>query len=583
MKELYSINNIINKYNETFNPDWIEKLDWDNEGASKESYTHGKSKIGNFISYVFIEISKSVLKGEFLRCSNNKLKDLCDICQEDVSIDDSNKLKQDLKSRFRQLNNELYDISTLYRWNIQIIDDKIQLSECNYMFNAVSRHSTELSIELFQILFIIIKVCFREYELSYDEKYIHFLILQKAGLTKYEQKATDEDIKKVIKVVLFKIDFILRKLSHLSPNNTIEYFLDFKKQAINADNNINTDLELYSYFQYFIAPNTIPKIVVSEWQLKCSRREARMWQLVLLMRYYTKVNKSKSQVKNLLTRFIDFYNRLMQRNWHRFDEYALKTVKNYMYNSQFSMIVDDSTSTYQDMVEKLDEIIDIQNETQIHNFHPYQKAISYLLAHIRNCIKEEDEISLIKNKETYLLKIIDKLEESYKWCKKNQFYPFQLMRNDCIIRIKEFNILLFSPSSFSRPIRYEQLSDIVAALKLDVNALHNEIRLYEEHNKTIIIKEELEKSKRTQAEILGIFAAVLTFFIGCLTVFTNVDKETSIIDKIEHISYMGMILLLFISTGYFFVTHDLKNWRTLFFAIMTVLYIGILVKVFFIS
>ena len=580
MKELYSINRIINKYNKIFNLGWIEEFSWDNEDSSKDSYTKGKSKIEDFISFVFIEISQSVLKGEFLCRSNNKLKDLCDICQDDISIDDSNKLKQNLKSRFRQLNNELYDISTLYRWNIQIIDDKIQLSECNYMVNAVSRHSTELSIELFQILHIIITVCFEEYELSYNEEYIQFLILQKARLTEYEQKTTNEDIKNVIKVILFKIDFILKKLSHLSPTKTIDYLLDFKKQTINA-NSTSIEIEIYSYFQYFIDPNTIPNNIIADWQSKYSRKEARMWQLVLLMRYYTKVTKSKTQVKNLLTRFIDFHNRLIQKNWYRFDEYALKTVKNYMYNSQFSMIVDDSTSTYQEVVEKLDEIINIQNETQIRNFHPYQKAVSYLLAHIRNCIKEEDEISLIKRKETYMLKIIDKLEESYKWCKKNQSYPFQLMRNDCVIPIKELNILLFSPSSFSRPIRYEQLSDTVAALKLNVSAICNEIRLYEEHSKIIAIKEDVEKTKRAQIEILGIFTAIITFFIGCITIFTNVEGSISITEKIEHISYLGVIILLFISTGYFFVTNNLKHWKSWFFGAMTLIYIVILVKVFF--
>ena len=583
MKDLYSINNIINKYSETFNPGWIEVLNWDDEDNSKKSYTQGKSKIDDFISYVFIEISQSVLKGEFLCCSNNKLADLCDICQDDILIDDSNKLKQDLKTRFRQFNNELYDISAIYRSNIQIIDDKIQLSECNYMVNAVSRHSTELSIELFQILFVIIKICFGEYELSYDEKYIQSLILQKAGLTEYKQKITNEEIKNIIKVVLFKIDFILKKLSHLSHNNTIEYFLDFKRQTINADNSINTELELDSYFRYFIDPNTIPKDTISIWQSKHSRREAKIWQLVLLMRYYVKVTKSKTQVKNLLTGFVHFHRRLTTIELYRFDEYALKTVKNYMYNSQFSMIVDDSTSTYQEVVEKLNEIIDIQNETQIHNFHPYQKAASYLLAHIRNCIKENDDISMIKNKESYMLKIIDKLEEAYKWCEKKQFYPFQLMRKDCTNLIKEVNILLFSPSSFSRPIRYEQLSDTIAALKQDANAIRNEIRSYEEHSKIIAIKNEVEKAKKSQIETLGIFTAIITFFIGCVTIFTNVENKISITEKMEHISYLGSIILLFVSTGYFFVTDNIKQWKTWFFGAMILIYIAIMVKLFWLQ
>ena len=583
MKKLYSINNIINKYNETFNPGWIEGLNWGDEDTSRESYTQGKSKLDDFISYVFIEISQSVLKGEFLRCSNNKLADLCDICQDDVLINDSNKLKQDLKTRFRQFNNELYDISALYRSNIQIIEDKIRLSECNYMVNAVSRHSTEFSIELFQILFVIIKICFGEYELSYDEKYIQFLILRKARLIEYEQKVTNGEIKNIIKVVLFKSDFILKKLSHLSPNKTIEYFLDFKRQTINANNSINIELEQYSYFQYFIDPNTIPKGTIAIWQSKHSRKEAKIWQLVLLMRYYVKVTKSKTQVKNLLTGFVHFYDRLIQKELYRFDEYALKTIKNYMYNSQFSMIVDDSTSTYQEVVERLEEIIEIQNETQIHNFHPYQKAVSYLLAHIRNCIKENDDIALIKNKESYMLKIIDRLEEAYKWCEKNQFYPFQLMRKDCVNLIKEVNILLFSPSSFSRPIRYEYLSDAVAALKIDANAICNEIRLYEEHSKIIAIKNEVEKAKKSQIEILGIFTAIITFFIGCVTIFTNAENNISITEKMEHISYLGSIILIFVSTGYFFVTDNIRQWKSLFFGVMTLIYIGILFKVIFIS
>ena len=182
-----------------------------------------------------------------------------------------------------------------------------------------------------------------------------------------------------------------------------------------------------------------------------------------------------------------------------------------------------------------------------------------------------------------MLKIIDKLDAAYKWCEKNQFYPFQLMRKDCANLIKEVNILLLSPSSFSRPIRYEQLSDTIAALKLDANAIRNEIRLYEEHSKIIAIKNEVEKAKKSQIEILGIFTAIITFFIGCVTIFTNVENNISITEKMEHISYLGSIILLFVSIGYFFVTDNIRQWKTVFFGAMTLIYIVILVKVLLIS
>ena len=143
-------------------------------------------------------------------------------------------------------------------------------------------------------------------------------------------------------------------------------------------------------------------------------------------------------------------------------------------------------------------------------------------------------------------------------------------------------MMLFSPSSFSRPIKYDQLLETITSLKMDVSTLRNEIRLYEEHQKIVDIKNALEKSKRTYAELLGIFATIITFFIGCLTIFTNAETQISFTEKIEHISYLGVILLLFISAGYFFVTENQTQWKTWFFGTTTIVYIAILVKVFFI-
>lgn len=561
-----------------------KKLKWDCEASSKKSYTQGKIKIDNFISRVFIAISKSVLKGEFLHCSNNKLKDLCEISQDDILADDPNKLKHDLQHRFRQFNNELSDIANIYRLHIQTIEDKIQLSECNYIVNAVSRHSPDFSIVQFQALYVIIRVCFQEYELSYSNDYIQLLILQKDELTEIEKKQENKDIKDIIRLVLFKIDFLLRKLSHLSHNHIITYFLNFKQQSIQATNPSDTEYELDSYFQYFLTPSTISQNKVSEWQEACTHKNAKVWHLVLLMRYYTKVTKSKMQIKNLLSHYNVLHTELLQEEMCRFDKYALKTVKNYMYNSQFSFITKDKNSTYQEVVGTLDEIIDLQYETQIHNFHPYKKAVVYFVSHIRCCIQKEEPLASIREKESYLSKtIIPKLDEAFKWCRQNQFYPFQLTQNDCNVPIKELSMILFSPSSFSRPIQYERLSEIIASLRMDVKALESEIQLYEEHRKIIAIKEEFEKSKRTQVEILGVFAALLTFFIGCLTIFTNATKDVSILEKIKHISYLGIILLLFISAGYFFVTEKPRGWKAKIFGGMIIAYTLILVKIFFIQ
>ena len=584
MRESYTIIKIVKEYNERFKGNWIESLCWKDDTSSQKSYTQGCTTIDEFITFIFVNIGESVLQGEFLRYKYNNLRDFCESYRDDILPDLHNEFKRKLQLNFQQLNDELYDVLNIYRLYIQSFENKLLQSGKNNIVNAISRHSPDFSIERFQALYTIIKACFQEYELSYNEKYIQSLILRKDDLSKFGEKHDNLEIKNIVKIVLFKIDFLLKKLSHLSPNNTIEYFLDFKQQSIQVTTPSNIEHELDSYFQYFLKPDTIPHDRVSEWQLLCQRKEARIWQLVLLMRHYTQVTKSKNQINNLLSHYQELHNKLLQKEWCLFDKYALRTIKNYMYNSRFSFITKDKNSTYQEVVDSLNKIIDLQSETQIHNFHPYKKAVIYFVSHIRTCIQKEENLSSIKEKEVYLSKtIMPKLEDSFKWCQQNQFYPFQLMRNDCKVRIKELSMMLFSPSSFSRPIRYEQLSEAIMSLKMDVISLGNEIRLYEEHKKTLAIKEELEKSKRTQVEILGIFAALLTFFIGCLTIFTNANKNVSIIETIKHISYLGIILLLFISTGYFFVTDKPKKWKAIFFGSMILLYTSILVKVFFIS
>ena len=51
-----------------------------------------------------------------------------------------------------------------------------------------------------------------------------------------------------------------------------------------------------------------------------------------------------------------------------FDKYALKTIKNYMYNCKLSLLINEKNCTYEAVIQLLDEITNVQTETSIQKF-----------------------------------------------------------------------------------------------------------------------------------------------------------------------------------------------------------------------
>lgn len=580
-KSSVELKKIIEIYTTTFPNNWIKSLNWSNETVSKNSYTSGIAKIHSFEEDVFICLSRALLKGEFLLKTYEQIEDICNICQDEDCIDGDNNLSNKLHLKFAQLNNDLYEVVRVYRFKVENINDKFKLLQHNYIVNAISQSTQRFTYDLFNIFMIITNICIQEYELSYNEEHIKDFILYKDLLAKTEKRYTSQNIKNVISSVCLKIDFLLHKLSHLSYNNTIEYYLDFNKQSIDANANISENEELLNRFNYFMSPDKIPQECISVWQDKCYKKIARMWQMVLLMRYYTKVTKSRIQIENLIKQYDSFYIKMIPKTERVFDKYALRTVKNYMYNCRFSFYIK-SNINYRNFNIELNNIIDIQDRTNIYNFYPYKKAASYMLNDIRTSINNGEGLKYIKEKKEFLDKILKNLIFTYKWCKNNQFYPFQLMYNECISSINKYKMVIFSPSSFTRPIKYDDLSDQIEKYKSDVNSIKNEIQIYEERLKIIELKNNIDKNRKTYIEIFSIFVTVTTFLVGCITIFTNVETpKVSLYDKIEHITLLGVLLLMFISSAYFLIL-DKKEYcnspKFWFFSLTTVFYLLVLFK-----
>lgn len=143
-------------------------------------------------------------------------------------------------------------------------------------------------------------------------------------------------------------------------------------------------------------------------------------------------------------------------------------------------------------------------------------------------------------------------------------------------------MMVFTPSSFCRPIDYLKLDEIIERFRTDSMTLDSEILLYKEELEILELKNSIEKNKKSYIEILGIFTGLVTFLIGCITIFTNVENpKVSLFEKIEHISLLGIIVLLLINGGYFLTSEvKCKSFKFWFFLITSILYIFVLVKTY---
>lgn len=575
------IDKILSEYRKTFPQDWINKSDWTvNSGST--SYTEGKRLIDGFTEEFFVAFSKSILSGDYILKSTENIEELISFCEEEMIYDPNNPLKKDLQRSFVGFNKNIIDFSNQYLLNIRGLEEKLSISNNDFIVDVISIKSNNYANQLFHALEIVMNICFGEYAFAYNEDTIKSLIFEKDTINKIIAGQNNAEISSILKLMCDKIDYLLLKYSYYSDNKSIKYRLDFVPQTVKLEGKDSRFTSCQRY-GYFLEPNSIPNSDIREWQAKCYKKNARIWEMALLMRYYTKTAKNEKQIENLTKQFDDFAAKLRKKlDLRVFDSYALNTITNYMHNCRLSFLISNKQMKFDNLVKELEEIESIQSTTGVKNYHPFKKAIEYLSDYIRKEMSEKQDISLILEHKQYYNKVLEKLQDAYKWCSKNQFYPFQLWYNECLDVINDMGIVVFTPSSFCRPIKYYELDEQIERLKLDSLTLDSELQLYKEEQEILELKQSIDKNKKSYIEILGVFTGLVTFLIGCITIFTNVENpKVSLFEKIEHISLLGIIVLLLINGGYFLTSEvKCKSFKFWFFLITSILYIFVLVKTY---
>nr|DAS79848.1 MAG TPA: hypothetical protein [Caudoviricetes sp.] len=576
-------------YLDYFPVDWIDKLSWIDSKESISSFRSGFSNINNFVNLIFVLLSKSALSGEYIHNENMSriAKELKELTAHEYASPTSsvqNELKDKLYKEYETIDKEIRICLTHYNSLWSLVSDKIDNSDHDYIFNVFSVTGNLIDNRLLTgFVRFIIPLCKMDHMLSFAKNSISDLILLREDLKKELQKYNSGDVGLVYKALFDKCSFLLKKMLHVSGKS--EYCFNFKSYSIkDEDIEIDTLSNLYKRFIFLHGQND-EGIDVCEWQNKCLVKKIRISEIVMLMKYYQKDGGTLNQINNLLVYFNKLYDRLYKKVLYKdFDRHALNTTKNYLYNCRLSYKIQQSQYKFEEFVSDMKEIDNLQIETGIRNFYPYRKAVSFLINDISN---DFDSNTFYRGEgiidKIYLLEgYIERLEKSIVWCKNQNFYPFQLMFNECSVLYKELSIRLFIPSSFTRPIEYKILSDEIMEYKSKIVFFRNKLELLKEKDDIERIKQEIAKSERKYIEILGVFTAVITFLFGTIDFFSTAKKSADIIYPSLAI---GLILLLFSSSIYFLtiprldkLSDYLYHPRFWFFGITSLVYLIILFK-----
>lgn len=444
----------------------------------------------------------------------------------------------------------------------------------NYRFRVYSQIEKPNSINKISYLSnLVVEICKFDFYFKYEDESFNRLILLRDLVNKLSKKETSKDIKDVLNICLEKIDFLIKKL--LLYSGTFVFSIDFTDYHL-AYKDIDLKNFAYLWDQYELfscidrnitSVSNNPLIV--DYQIKSKAGSIKFSELVLLMRVYCNdVNSSEAQIKNVFEEFDSKYKTALFGTLHEFDEYALHSMKNVMYNCRLSYYLKQKYYTIEKLKHDM-EIIDMfQSKTGVTNYFHFQLAIEFLFK------KTKEQISF------NTLKVIKDLFDIYLvgynkaiiQCQKEVFYPLQLTFDECSFCIKDLGIKVFIPSSFSQPVNYKYLKEKADSYRMGSLQIENKLDFLKEQETVNELKTKLETTTSKYIEIGGIFVAVLSFLFSVIS-FTGAKMDIK--DITINSLGLGYILLIFVSCIYVLtlkrdckISEVFKNFRFWFFCLL---------------
>ncbi len=555
------VENSVSEYTECFPLDWIDKLDW-TEDKKIDSLRSGSDKIEAYADLIFEQLWKSALTGEYIT-EGEKVKrvlsELLDLCTTiEYTSDSQNQEQERLLYAYMVLNEDLAGCLKAYLSLLSLIEDKLERDEHDWMFNIYysSKAGNGGNSQLRIFTKFVIPLCKADHMLSYAEDSIKSLIIMRHELQSYKKK----DSNVILDILMDKASFLLKKMLHVKKSDKAEYSLDFKQYVITKDDIKLDNLKIFDDKFEFLHKNQICSLRErAQWEVRVMvKNEINTSDVILLMTYYQSLEHSLSDINALIERYVEFYKQKQgDGSLCLFDKYSLDLVINYLYNCRFSYKIKNGVPL-DEFYADLDEIQGLQRKTVIFNFFPYRKAILFLKEKWIEPLMRKDAVDIEK-----LNLLLEKLEyyiaqykKALKWCENMYFYPFQLAFCDSKVHY-EGCIDVFYPSTFTRPMRYDELKEDLEKFNALMLNYKTKFDLMGERSKLEEVKFDIRQAESKNVKTLGLFTSVVTFLFGSVNIFTTGKSFKEVIGSTMA---LGVLLLLFCSLLYFLLLPPKKNF-----------------------
>lgn len=562
---------ILDEFKQKFPVGWIDQLNW-SENKNQQLRT-GLASILDFQIKLFENLSKLILSGDQLVSETNCLDELLILSTEDIVPDEGKSLKSRLQTRFAELLIDIHDSLYLVKYHKDLTTDRYKPQGAKVLVRAIpfkiNRENRSIYVSL---LDDICHACWAEYLFSYDEDYISDLLMLREKL-KESKKGKADIVNTIIEITINKISLLLSKLSVFSKDKKITYNFDFHEDTISLSmDDLYEENDFRRYFLDFMDVERISSEKILSWQEDSQEDDIKMWHLVFLMRYYVKKTKSREQIDNLIPLFEKHYkDNTKDKSENIVNRFACRSGRNYMYNSRFSYhCQSEKDYSFKQMKLDLAEIEKIQNETFIFNYHPYQKAIDYTKRHLSKCIERNESTETIESILVFLKDCYEKFKNNVEWCKANQPYLMQLRFN--FATITDRGIDVFYPSTFCRPLRFHKLDESIQKISNDIASLEYQVSHYSDRLEFLEAKGKIDNMEKKNLETMSLVITVTTFLVGLLSIFIG-NSDVSIFTKMEYVTALGLILLLFDCFGYFMLSNLAKKYKAYICGFLTALFI----------
>jgi hypothetical protein len=561
-----------------FPQNWINNYSFSTEDEIDSSFANILLRINNVTDKTFEKLNISIISGDYIHIDNsiNIIQELLLIIEELSQEIEITNFNIELLDKIQDVNNQ---INETYLEGF-IITVRHSLKEYKRFLNNLNRkykdNSKSVFIEtlksfpnknnfylkpflLLRNNFLLnLKLANIDHNLSVKSETLTNLLKIKFEFdNKYQISKSVYD-----KILVDKCNFLIKKLTYRYNEDSTNYYYSFDYDEVVND----FEIEFYIQFDKLLGVHyekrnnhqSERELLLNDVYNKIDKNlTLNLIDYHILIKQYKDNKKSFRQLERSRVDFQKLYDSKVSNitNVLTFDKSAYRISINYIINNEFSLFLDDSDSTLEDVHQKYIKIKDLQESTQVFNYFPCFKYSNYLIAILD---KEFKKPNLDTNELQPILKklnlVVQDAHENFVWSQNKNLLAFQLSEEECKFDFPLDedgleSIKIFLSSSFILPLNFDKIKIELKELNRKVEKFNTLFEVHEnlmvEKQSILELRDKIQSSDKRSVEILGVFSAIIIFSSSSIEIFSA--ENITFKNGITFMLTFSYCLILFIS------------------------------------